>query len=205
MGRRGRTGSSETSLVANAGAIRLYKQPPVQTIWRPLIPGSLSKGLVDAGNGILFELSNITNISEITNLYSLYRIDVIDYTWELTTPFLSGVAYPRLVVAVDYARASIPKTEKEVLEYANPQVKQFGPEATKFTLRFSPRVAMNAFQSGVSSGYVEPDKAVWISTGNTGVDHYGIKYWLGDYNTTTSSAATIRTYGRYKLSLKGVK
>ncbi len=203
--RRGKKSRSKGSEVfdANKGTTLSLAPPPVQTIWRPLTPGTLVKGIVDAGVGITFELNNITAVSEITSMYSQYKIAEVEYVWELVTPFLNNIPYPRLAVAVDYTNGVAPASETEVLEYNTAKIYQFGPNNTKFTLKFAPRVAVAAFQSAVSTGYLVPDGTMWASCLNTGIDHYGLRVWISDYNTTTSTIPQIRVYGRYKLLLRG--
>jgi len=172
---------------------------------RSTIPGTLTKGVADGGYGVAFELNQLLTVGDITNLYDMYRIDKIIYTFELVTPFLSNLPYPKVTIAPDWNNATAPLSEAEVLEYRDAKVFQFGPDKTIAEYEFAPRVAVQAYNTAVTSGYFMPETGVFVDTTYTGVDHYGLRFWISDYNTTISSIPVLRTYGVYHLSLRGTR
>jgi hypothetical protein len=199
--RSSRRYNDDTPLVPKGGDI-VFTTPRATRITRSTSPGNLPKGVLDQGYGALFEVSALINNTDLTLLYDQYCIEWVEYVFELTTPFLAGIPYPRIVIAADYTDAGIPATENVVLQYGGVKVHQFTPDNTKLSVKLKPRPAMAAFASGVSTGYAIPSGDVWFDTANTSVDHYGLKFWVADYNSTISTAPNVRTFAIYHLKMR---
>jgi len=183
----------------------VFKQPPVVRMRRAGIPGPLTKGALDQGYGVVFEFNSLINSGEIAATYDQYCIEWVEYVIELTTPFLAGIPYPKVVVATDYTDGGLPLSETQALELYNAVIYQFGPDNLKFSLKLKPKPGMAAFASSLSTGYSAPQGETWFDTANGGVDHYGLKMWVSDYNTSISTAPQLRTYSVYHLKLKAAK
>lgn len=202
--RRARGGDDNFDLTTKSGVV-VFTPPKTTTIRRATAPIVLTKGAVDAGFGQTFELAQLINFGELQSLYDQYCIDKVQYIIELATPFISNGVYPFVSVAPDYTDATTPISVTSVLELAQAKVFQFSPERTRFSLTLKPRPAMSAYASAVSTGYAIPDGDVWFATADSGVDHYGLKVWLSDYNTVISNITALRGFAVFHLKLRGSK
>jgi hypothetical protein len=201
--RRSRAPSSGESfdISSYSGNLR-FTTPRASVIRRATSPLVLTKGLVDAGSAVIFEASQSINWSEISALYDQYCIDKVQYVIELATPFLSNGVYPYCAIAPDYTDATAPTSEVGVLELAQAKVFQFGPDRTRLSVTVKPRAAMAAYQSGISSGYAVPNGDTWFSSDNSTVDHYGLKYWLRDYNNTINATTALRAFAVFHFKVR---
>lgn len=169
------------------------------------MPGTLPKAALDTGYAVRFEVANVVDWTELSQLYDQYRLDRVVYTIELTTPFVTGVPYPRVVIAPDYTDdSSAPVNEQAVLALESCRMYQFSPTSTKFSIDIVPKPAIAAYQSAVSTGYMIPDKQPFFAcSGSDLVDFYGLKFYVADYNTTISAVPQVRTYATYFLTMRG--
>jgi len=122
--------------------------------------------------------------------------------YELATPFISNGVYPYIAVAPDYTDSVAPISASQVLELANCKVYQFGPDRTRLSITLRPKPAMLAFQTSVISGYAVPSGDTWFNSDNSTVDHYGLKIWVNDYNTTINNITALRFFAVMDLKLR---
>jgi hypothetical protein len=181
--------------------------PPSRKFRRSCVPGNLALNALDTGYAVRFEASSIVDWTELSQLFDQYRIDKVEYSFELLTPFLSGLPYPRVAIAPDYTDdTSAPLNETTVLALQGAKLFQFGPDKQRFTVTLKPKIAVSSYQSAVSSGYVIPDKQHWIAcSGGDLVDHYGLKFYVSNYNSTISTLPVIRTFATYWISMRGMR
>jgi hypothetical protein len=165
----------------------------------------LPKAGFDTGSSVFFEAQQVLNWAEISNLYDQYCIDKVQFVFELATPFISNGVYPYLVVAPDYTDAVAPSSLNAALELAQAKIFQFSPEKTSCSISLKPRPAMSAFATGVTSGFSVPSGDVWFSTESSNVDHYGLKYWLADYNNTISNITAIRGFAIFHFKVRSTR
>jgi len=196
-----KTKNGDFDLTSQSGNV-VFRTPTVTSIRRSTPPTVLAKGAVDQGYAVQFEASQVINWSELSALYDQYCIDKVQYVWELATPFISNGVYPYVAVAPDYTDATAPISASNVLELAQAKVFQFSPDKTRFAVTLKPKPAMQAFLSGVTSGYAIPSGDTWFASDNSTVDHYGIKVWLNDYNSTISAITALRAFAVFHLKLR---
>lgn len=194
---------TETSfeLSARTGEV-VFRTPKTSIIRRVTPPTVLPKAVVDAGFGVSFEAFQVINWTEISNLYDQYCIDKVQYIIELATPFINNGVYPYAIVAPDYTDVTPPASAQAALELAQSKIYQFSPDRTRFVITIKPKPAMSAFQSAVSSGYAVPSGDTWFASDNNAVDHYGLKLWLADYNTTISAITALRAFAVFHLKVR---
>lgn len=183
----------------------VFRTPPASTIRRATAPIVLAKTGFDTGGAVTFEANQMLNWAEISALYDQYCIDKVQFVFELATPFISNGVYPYIVVAPDYTDVVAPASLNAAMELAQAKVFQFSPEKTRLSITLKPRPAMQAFQSAVAAGYAIPSGDVWFSSDNSTVDHYGLKYWLADYNNTISNITAIRGFAVFHLKVRSTR
>jgi hypothetical protein len=171
--------------------------------------GGLVATAADGGFGFFFKLNDLPNHTDFTSLYDMYRIDLIEAIWELTPLVPAALVtktsniMPVILAWSDQDDATPPTTlaavnniarvERLELSEANPAIKR----------SFRPHVQLGAFGSGTNNaGAVQP--AGFIDCGLDAVNHYGVKFWIKNFNTTTVSntGAGIQVSFRYHLTLR---
>ncbi len=203
-GSRQKPGDDNFNLTSKGGDV-VFTAPKVSTMRRATAPIVLAKGVADQGFGQSFELAQLINFAEIQSLYDQYCIDKVQYVIELATPFISNGVYPYVAVAPDYTDVTAPVSASGVLELAQAKVFQFSPDRTRFSITLKPRPALSAYASAVSTGYMIPSGDTWFASVDSGVDHYGLKIWIQDYNTTISNITALRGFAVFHLKLRGSK
>jgi len=191
-------------LISTSGNV-VFRTPPTHTIRRSTTPVVLTKGVSDNGYGQQFEAAQVINWSEISALYDQYCIEKVQYVFELVTPFIQNAVYPYVAVAPDYTDITAPISAANVLELAQVKVFQFSPDKTKFQITLKPRPAMQAFAFGVTPGYSIPSGDTWFATADSTVDHYGLKIWVNDYNSTISNVTAIRAFAIFHFKVRSTR
>lgn len=191
--------------IASATTKVNFRTPSVSRIRRTTPPIVFPKTGFDTGSSTQFEAAQVINWSEIAALYDQYCIDKVQFVFELATPFISNGVYPYLVVAPDYTDVVAPSSVNAALELAQAKVFQFSPEKTSFTVTLKPRPAMSAFATGLTSGFAVPSGDVWFSTESSTVDHYGLKYWIADYNNTISTITALRGFAVFHFKVRSTR
>jgi hypothetical protein len=166
-------------------------------------PSDISKGAADQGYNQIYILSSLPGATEFTSLYDHYKIDKVEVTFVLDMAdgaLNTTTLYPRLIIAPDWNDSSAPIVEDDVLQYQQAAVFQFSGVNREFTFTVKPKVANTVFRTAVTSAYqIAP--ASWLDTAYSDVPHYGIKFFLANYNTTSFGATVIRQYVRYHLQM----
>lgn len=197
----GRRADTVFELSSRTGEV-VFRTPSTSLIRRPTPPTVLAKGVADSGFGVAFEAFQMINWTELSNLYDQYCIDKVQYIIELATPFIANGVYPFAVVAPDYTDVTAPASANAVMELAQSKIYQFSPERTRFVVTIKPKPAMAAFQSAVTSGYAIPSGDTWFASENSSVDHYGLKIWLADYNTTINATTALRAFAVFHVKVR---
>jgi hypothetical protein len=186
--------------------VRLALQPrPSQLINVSQLQGgaSINKGTVDAGSGYSFTLSSLPDASAFS-LFDMYRINFVEIEY-LLNQTSSTVLYPTLYWTPDYDDASVPTSLAAVQSYESAEVFQYSGTATSFRRKLVPKPAQTAYVGGLATGYVVGSPRTWINTDSPGVQYFGMKHWIQNYNTTTANSTNIIIVVRYNLSFKMVK
>lgn len=149
-------------------------------------------------------LSNVPDVAEFTNLFDQFTIDSVDVKFVCNRAAISAgnsAIFPTLLYAPDYNDSVAPGTVNDILSYGNLDVFQFSETArsVKYTLR--PKAAVS-----VSSGTAISPGRLWCSTSSaSATPWYGFKYWLVDYNSTSSTGSVVTLYLTFHLSFRAPK
>jgi len=193
-----RMGNQRRSLGDNVRQEREYR------IARTLT-GVVSTTPSDSGRAANFIfLGNVPDVSEFTSLFDLFTIDRVVVTFTCSRAAISagnsGI-FPTLLVALDYNDSTAPTTANDVLSYDGCQVVQFSESKRSHTMSFKPRAQMNA-----ASGTAAFSGPVWCSTGTaTAEPWYGYKFWLTDYNSTSTAGSVVTQYVRLEMRFRTPK
>lgn len=200
--RRSRRNGNAATMSRDIAPARMIGQGPTYRTVRTVNVGAITAIATDSGVGRLFKLNSLPNVTEFTNLFDQYRIVMVEAEYVFSTHILSSQArYPRIAFAVDYSDAGNPTSESDVLQYQNAEAFQFGQVKHTFKRVFKPRAALAAYQ-GAFTGYGTASPNQWFDTNNAGIEYYGTKEWINNYNTVLATGAVINVYHRYHLEFK---
>jgi len=164
---------------------------------------AIAKAAADNGYAYQFFLAGLPDSTDFTNLYDQYRILKVHVRLVLNTPNIS-TAYPRITSVVDYDDSAAPTVETELLQYPNAKVCQFGPSTVQHEFEFVPRAATAMFQ-GVTTGYALAKAGQWLDGGYPAISHYGVKFFITNYNSTSTPNTTITMYASYQVQMKNAR
>jgi len=157
---------------------------------------------------MLFTLSDLAGAVILSGLYDSYRITRVTVNFlpvgcqEVVSSYaVAGQSVPILYTAIDSNDATAPASLNEITKYSTLK----SVIATKSQERtFTPRHLTMIYNGALSTAYVLGSPKSWISTGNSVVPHYGIKYVL----TPDPGASLINRFNfmvRVKYSLEFCK
>lgn len=166
----------------------------------------LSQAAADQGYQASFLLNGVPNASEFTALYDCYRIDKVEITFVLDLAGVSTtVYYPRIVYAPDWNDSTPPTVETDVLQIQQSKSYQFSDVNRELTITMVPRVAKAVYRTAVTSAYGWDNQKLWLDTAYPDIPHFGIKFFVNNYNSTSFGATKIRYYTRYYISCANPK
>lgn len=194
-GRRSRRSNTDQGLV-------LYRNvaPSIPFKCTRVLFAPITATVSDNGNYITHCLSDLTAPGDFTSLFDMWRITGVDVTFDMTS---GSNVYPTLYLSQDNADATPPTAVGDLLQRSNVVVHQFSPTKNSFTRHYKPQPQQNAYQ-GIAPAFSLSPPGTWISTLYPGVLHYGMKWWLVDFNSATPSVGFILRF-RYYLEFKGTK
>ncbi len=161
--------------------------------------GSISSAALDQGGSLQFTLDQVPGYAELTNMYDAYSIDKVEVTF-VWTKGNAAVDFPCMVVTQDYDDATAPATVGEVGEYNSSRLLTFTPAMNKQVVTVEPRCAQTVFRTGVTSAYSWGTKSQIIDAANADCPHYGLKWFLVNYNTTYQPTSIMKVYLRFHLT-----
>jgi len=150
----------------------------------------VSTGAPTAG-GLSFSLNTLSQSSSFTGLFDRYRILNIQVQFN---PTLTGNLTVPITTAIDYDDAATPTTE-----IAQRETALTVPTSRYFERSFTPRIAVAAY-SGTFTGYANMSSKQWLDASSTGIQYYGLKYYIPGQAVTSSQVYTITV--RYFLQCK---
>jgi len=135
-----------------------------------------------------FTLNSLPQASSMTTLFDKYRfLQVIVVFTPTFTVSNSTTSYPgRLTTVLDYDDAVVPASTAALYNYDTKQQCE-GTQVCRRVLR--PRPAIAAY-SGAFTSFATPSQPLWINSASPGVQHYGVKYVLDQYNVATVTSAS---------------
>jgi hypothetical protein len=152
-------------------------------------------------SGNFIQLNNVPDVGDFTALFDQFTIDRLDLHFVLTRSALSagnsGI-FPTLLWAPDYNDSSAPTLVGDVLSYDGMQMHQFSESSRHVCFSIKPKA-----QLSVSSGTAVSTAGTWLSTSGSGASPwFGYKYWLVDYNSTSTTGSVVTLYTKYHLRFK---
>jgi len=158
--------------------------------------GLLGKtGTSDTGFAFSFQLSDTPSFSELTNLFDSYKITLVEVIWENTsvTANVSGdtSVYPTLLAYPDYDDATAPSTYNQVEQIQRAERLQFSATKNQFKRSIVPRLAVAAQVTGGTTNNAINMLPQWLDCAWAAVNHYGVKFWLRNYNTSFDNAVQL--------------
>jgi len=141
--------------------------------------------------GLIFQLQDLPNVTSLTGLFDQYKIEKVSVEFmpcanaippnfisaaNLTTGSANIRMAGRLLAAPDLDDALAWSSFNQGRQYNTAQEVE-AYKTIKFT--FKPRLAVGAFQGGVSTAYA--NQSSWMDCAYPGVPHYGAKWALSRY------------------------
>lgn len=150
-----------------------------------------------------FQLNSVIDYTDITQLFDRYKITGI----ALKLHYLASgglatgaVSLPTVHYAYDFDDADIPGTLQTVITKAYCKTRVLNANRpTKIYLK--PRLSKEIFNSPVSTGY-SSEKPCWLDCNSAGVPHYGVKFWITEWNGGVDNNNALRIQPIYYLALK---
>jgi len=167
--------------------------------------GALAQAAADKGYGNSFALSSVSGSTEFTNLYDSYRMDMVEVIWELDflqTGATANQCYPTIIAWPDYDDATAPSTLAAATEIAQSERFQMSPLHVQFKRSIKPKVALELYDGAAPAAAGSSRAGVWVDCATPGIPHYGVKYWIKNYNSTTVANCSINLSLRLFMSLR---
>jgi len=193
-GRKQRKGGGKQSTTALAGiqdVAPMFKVPRNldHRFVRTWDYGAILAGATDGGYGFAFTFDSFPGYTDFTTLYDSYRIDRVETTWELIPTALTTVKTSAIMPIVlawpDYDDATAPAslaTSSQVSQMERLNLTEAKPSVRRSLV---PRISASVGQVSFSAGLAMNMQNAWIDMATTNVAHYGIKFWIRNFNTTT--------------------
>lgn len=160
-----------------------------------------------------FQLSDLPGYTDFTNLYDRYRILKVEITFscswdssDMTAQSVIGspnMQLPLCVFAEDWDNVTPPTSIGNIMQHS---------EAKTFRLKGSQRFVvyprpLNVTNSGLYADAGGSDgKPVWCSTDFAGVEHFGVKLWMNNWQLGTGAVSPQCTMVcRYFLQCSNMK
>jgi len=186
----------------DTGATWQQAKPTVHTFTRVAGSNEIVKGSLDLGQGVAFRLTDMPGYAEFQSLFDQYRINWVEYIFILKSPVTAGTPLPILYWAEDHDSDSAPGLA-DIVQAQSTQIVTFGTNRTMVKFRVRPNPLRQVYRSAVTTGYERAPNGVWLDCYSApDVPHYGVKYFIQNYNSTTANANIISVALRYNLSFK---
>lgn len=199
-----KNGGREAGKRGDDGDSALFWQrgkPQVHKFTRVIGANGIVQAPADVGRGISFRLVDLPGNAEFTSLFDQYRLDWIEYIFVLkSNPGAGGHIAPIIYFAEDHDDDS-PPTLTAMLEKQSTQVVNFSADRTMIKFKVVPNITREVYR-GVTPGYERAKPGVWLDCNTPDVPHYGVKYYIGNYNSTYYPNTVIDVILRYHVSFK---
>lgn len=183
----------------NDSAITMTRQKvQLHPFTRLVSANDIVKVVGDAGVGLSFQLGDLPDFAEFQALFDQYRLDFVEYTFVMKS---AGSLQPIIYVAEDHDNDN-PPTLSEMMQRQSTQVLTFGSDRTMLKYRFKPNPIRQVYSTVVGTGYERAPNGTWLDCSYANIKHYGLKYWIQNYNTTNNPGCTIQVTLRYGLTFK---
>lgn len=193
------------AVVANSNIPRGVSTIHMQRVSVP--PVSVGAPTVsDKGYGFSFQISDLPNVADLTSAYDFFSIDKVEVELHLmemprNNATMLGTG-PLVILAPDYDDAIAPTAWNDLFEYGkNCNIVRFSSDKVVVKTTIKPRVSNTVYRTGVTSAYTMAQAGTLVDCANADTPHYGLKMWIGGYNTTSWTGGSIFMFVRYYLRL----
>lgn len=136
-----------------------------------------TQNVYDVGFSIKFNLAALQSYLEITNLCDKYRIKgayVRLYHNNSNSSTNTKGSMPYVQYVTDNDDATVPTTAR-LKESMGVKFKTFKNASSYIGMKCRPTPTREIYNTGITTAYEIPKKAVWIDSNSPTVEHYGIK------------------------------
>jgi hypothetical protein len=186
-------------------AAPMFKVPQnlVHNFVRTYDYGVLTAAAVDQGYGFDFTLQALPAFADFTSLYDAYCIDKVEVTWELSTiatgATQSSSIMPIVLAWPDYDNSTAPSLSatQQIAQLERLQLSEARPS---FRRAIVPRLTLGTAGASANVG-VTAQPRQWVDMAYTNVNHYGVKFFIKNFNTLTVAAtgASVAISFRYHI------
>lgn len=167
-----------------------------------ITPDTTMTNSVSFGMGASFQLKSVLDASDLTQLFDRYKIVGVKLKFLLqnnNADIGSSQMLPVMYVAFDGDDANVPVTYDQVLSksYCKTHILTGNRELKAY---YKPRITKEVYNSPLTTGYTS-EKACWIDCNSSGIPHYGVKFWIANWNISTVNQV-LRVQPVYYLALK---
>jgi len=159
------------------------------------------------GWGFSFQLSDTPGYTELTALFDLYKITLVEVIWECTSVSanVSGntSCYPTLLAYPDADDATAPTSLSVVDQVQRMERLQFSATRNQFKRSIVPRVTNSTNTTGGTNNYAVSMASPFLDCASPSVIHYGVKFWLKNYNTSFDNAVNLSL--RYHITTRDAR
>lgn len=169
---------------------------------RTFIGGAITSATTTTLGAYSLQFSNLPQNTEFTSLFDMYRINkiVIKFIPNHNSSEMGATKYiPQFHTAIDYTDATAPANLEELYQYQSWRMTNGSKVHTR---QWVPSVLIDALESTPTQATI-PKLKQWISTEQTDVKFFGLKYGLGATNAAGDVSFT--PYVTYYYSCKTVK
>lgn len=170
--------------------------------------GAIFIGATDTGYSSTFTLGSLPNHTEFTTLYDLYRIDAVEVIWELVPLVTQAMInkrsniMPVILAWQDDDDATAPTTLNQVNQVSRMERLELSEARPAIKRLIVPKLQLGTAGSSPNVGVCMPPRFLDCAYDN--VLHYGLKYWVKNFNTTTvaETGAGLNLSFRYHLTMR---
>lgn len=201
-GKRGKKSTKTRSQRADTGDVSLawtQPKPRVHTFTRMVGVNDITKNPADSGYGISFRLSDLPSFTQFTSLFDFYKLDWVEYIFVLKSSTVTNFG-PIIYFAEDHDGDTAP-TRPQMLAAQTTQIVTFGTDRTTVKFRLRPNIVREVFR-GVTPGYERAPPGIWLDCANADIPHYGVKYFIDNYNSGSAAGNLLSVALRYQVSFK---
>lgn len=174
---------------------------PIRRTYQAVVATSAT----DIGRAANFiSLSAVPDVADFTTLFDQFTIDRIEVHFVCNRAAQSAgnsAILPTLLYAQDLNDSTAPTVIGDVLAYDTMQLFQFSESNRHVRFELRPKV-----QQAVTTGTAITAGPAWCSTSSASTTPwYGFKFWLVDYNSTSTTGSVVTLYLTYHMRFKAPK
>lgn len=168
--------------------------------------GNLSAPTSDGGWGYAFQLDQLPNYLEFSALYDFYKIRAVEVIWELTPTAAATTKTSNIMPVVlaypDYDDSTAPASLSDALQASQMERLQLSEARTSARRMIMPHVSYGV--AGAATNLGGSQRSGFIDCSYAGVGHFGVKFWIKNFNSTTltETGATVALSFRFHLTMR---